>query len=242
MRRLCLLPVFLLAASLAFADWALQPEKDARPQHWITYALTFNGDFGIERNRALGAVGYQWNYEPFQLSAAVQESGPVSDLTLSALWWAVKSVHRWRTWSFGIESIYHYQHYDDVYGEHDAIFYINMRQKRDNGFELLLKQGATLKAATVYAAEETICNWNPSAWLSVSKTWHNGVELFSTVGSHSSFRYQLFFAPTFTVGAAVTLGGLFRPSLEWVLGCTDFFAASIYINTMALRLSGRIIL
>ena len=239
--------VCILCVPAAFADWALRPQAGSKPVQWIDYALTFNGDFGIERNRALGSLGYSRLFEPFELSAAFQTSADaqcrnINDITLSAAWWAVKSVHQWRTWEFGIESIYHYQHYQDIYGEHDGIFYINMRQRRDNGFELVLKQGGTLKCANLYATDTSITNLNPVAWLSVAKTWQNGFELFSTVGSHSTFRYQLFFAPTFTVGAACTFGGMFRPSIEWIMGCTDFFSASIYINRMAVRFAGRILL
>lgn len=241
-KRLCILLVSVCAMLPASADWALRPQADAKLQQAIDYSLAFSANTGMERNRTFGSLGYHWTLAPYEASVGFQNSGKVSDFTLSSAWWAVRSEHQWRVWEFGIESSYHYQHYENVYGEHDFIVCYCLRQKRDNGFELLLKNGVTLKAANIYTIDGAIVNRSTVGMVQAGKTWRSGFELYTSAGSHDTFRYPLFFSPRFIVGTAFTFGGIFRPSVEFEVGFTDFFATAVYVNTLLVRLTGRVLL
>ena len=240
-----LLAVFtaLCVITPAVADFALQPQANTKPTQWIEYALSFSGNAGLERNRAFGSLGYRLDLAPYEGTVGFQSSGKISDITLSSTWWLVRSEHRWRTWEFGVETLYHYQHYEGVYGEHDLLLYYCMRQRRDNGFEFVLKNGGTLKAANLYVVDEIITNKSFIGAVQVGKTWQNGFELYTSVASHDRYRYPLFFSPRFIVGSALTLGGAngcFRPSLELEAGFTDFFTTAVYVDTLLVRIAGSV--
>ena len=226
----------------ACADWAIRPQAGAKPRHAIDYSLAFSADKGLEQNRAFGSLGYHFNLAPYEAFVGFQESGKVSDITLASTWWAVRSEHQWRVWEFGVEGVYHYQHYEAVYGEHDFLLYYCLRQRRENGFEFVLKNGGTVKVANVYVVKEPVVNKSTVGLVQVGKTWRSGFELYTSVASHDTYRYPLFFSPRFIVGTAFTFGGTFRPSVECEAGFTDFFATAVYMNTLQLRLTGRVLL
>ena len=231
---LCALPLF--------ADWTLCPQEEARPVQALEYSLAFSAPKGLEGDRVFCAFGYCFDFAPYEAFVGFQSCGNISDITLSSAWWAVRSEHAYNVWNFGIEGIYHYQKYEDVYGEHDAVFYYNVRSQRTNGFSLVIKSGVTVKAANIYAVDEIIWNTGTMGLVQVGKTWKSGFELYTSVASHDTYRYPLFLAPKAIIGTAYTFGCVFRPCMELELGFTDFFATAVYINTLLVRFSARVLL
>lgn len=224
------------------ADWALHPQAGEKPSQALEYSLAFSANTGIECNSTYNALCYRFDFAPYESFIGFQTSGDICDITLASTWWAVKSQHEYNLWTFGIEGIYHYQHYDGIYGEHDAVLYYSLRSQRTNGFEFLMKTGGSLKFANVYAVDETVFSKDVMGFIQVGKTWNERFKLYTSVSSHSLFRYPRFLAPRAIVGAFYTFDGGFQPCVELEAGFSDFFATALYANAVIVRLTGRFLL
>ncbi len=243
-----LLPLILwMIPALSFAEWHPLPSEGEKPAQFVEYALTRNGSFGLERDCTFGALGYRFTLGPDGGGAQFQTGGAVSDITLNALWEPLKLAARRSLWTLGVESIYHYQHYSGVYGEHDGISYLTIRRENKTGFYFELKNGLTIKNARIYALNESVQNFSTAAYVKAGKIWKNGIEVYASAGSHDRFRYPLCLAPKNILGLSfafdengLSADGFFRPGIELEVGSTDFFAASTYINCVQLRLLGSI--
>ncbi len=239
-KRLGSVLIVLIISSLAFADVRLLPVPEEKPYLALQNSVTFTADSGIEGNNRFVSTEFALDFYPFAFGGGFQVGGDCFDWTTSLSWFPLYSLRETTSWHFGLESIHHFQDYYGITFENDFVNYFCIRWFWYSGFQLDIKTGYHAKIARIYALEENLVNHNPALYLGMSKSFENGLELYTSASSHNSFRYQLFLEPHWILGLAWNFPQGLRPAFEIEATDTDFLATTLYVRSLQFRFVGRV--
>ena len=141
---------------------------------------------------------------------------------------------------FGVELVYHFQRYYDLYSEHDIYLEGVFRLALKNRFVFLANLGSGLKFARIDAVDRNFL-WDFSLSGSVALNYYfdSGAEIFASIVSHSLYRYPLAFTPLYSLGFAWNFKNGLRISSDFGLRIRDQFVVAPYIDRYEWNLKAR---
>ncbi|MCR5045638.1 MAG: hypothetical protein K6A42_03575 [Treponema sp.] len=240
MKKFVFFALFLsLSLPCAFAVIETLPQ-DERPKQFLQFDFSQEMNRGIERKKTWGGVQYNFDWQPFGFFGGFQINSQLRDLTIRSDYLPFAGYHENGVWRFGPTTSYHMQRYSNSFREHDILQEIEARWISKRGLTFKGRTGFSLRITTFDAIKNfSISSLDFMAYAEVDKRWSNGLELFTSLGSYSLYRYPLFFCPQWAFGAAYNIKDKIRLGALLELSMTDFFASVAYFNYITLRFNVR---
>lgn len=147
--------------------------------------------------------------------------------------------------NFGMDMVIHTNYYHDVYVEVDYLVGPYAKYYTAKKFDCMLNFLYFSKNARIFAIEDKVpwlkndtiafkteFNYRPVDW----------VNIFLAISSYSQYRYMLFFAPDFKLGAEFDILPVFSIGTQVEVQYIDMFTLSSNLNSVDLRIYSRITL
>lgn len=145
--------------------------------------------------------------------------------------------------NFGVNTLLHTNYYHDIYVEVDWLVGPYISYHTAKKFDCMLNFCYFSKNARIFAIEDKVpwlkndtiafkteFNYRPADW----------VDVFLAVSSYTQYRYMLFFAPDFKVGAEFNILPVFAIGTQVEVQYIDMFTLSSNLNSIDLRIYSRI--
>ena len=240
MKRLVAVLLAVLAAPLAFAKFHGFPHKDDPVRQWVQLAYGRSADLGFEGAQHFFSGGYNITAAPFNAFVGMQFTDGVTDLTVDGDWWSLEFFRKHGLLRFGLGLDYHVEWYDDISCEHDIIFTPQMDWQSTRHYLFTLRAGLLKKISNIYMLPGVVDNWGLVFGVSLGKQWDNGMEVRLEAGSRSLYRVPVFGTAFFTPSVAYTFKNGLRLGLEAEIMLRDWIAATYYLDSAIVRVTGRV--
>lgn len=195
----------------------------------------FNLSYGVKSK----SPDRTWRYDAL---SSVQFSDKIFDFTLCGEYFVPRASWKLKKSQIdlGIEAIYHFQRYYDLYSEHDFYLEPVFRLVLKNKFVFLANLGGGAKAARIDVLNRgALWDFTLSGSLAFNYYYSNGAELYGGIVSHELYRYPLAFTPTNFIGLAWNFKNGFRVSSDIGLRFRDWFVVAPYIDRYEWNLKAR---
>lgn len=180
-----------------------------------------------------------WLYDGL---ASIQFSDKIFDFTISGEYFIPK--FSWRMEKaeidIGVQAIYHFQRYYDLYSEND--FYIEsvFRFISKDKFVFLANLGSGVKAASVDILQRgPLWDITLSGAVEFNYYFEKGAEIYGGIDSHELYRYPLAYTPTSFLGFAWNFKKGFRVATDIGFRSRDWFVVAPYIDRYEWNLKAR---
>lgn len=240
MKRLVAVLLAVLAAPLASAKFHGFPQKSDPVRQWVQLAYSRSADIGFEGAQHFFSGGYAIAVAPFELFVGMQFTDGVSDLSLDGDWWSLEFFKKHGMLRFGLGLDYHVEWYDSISCEHDIIFSPQMDWQSTRRYLFSVRAGLLKKISNIYVVPGVVDNWGLVFGVSLGKQWDNGMEVRLEAGSRSLYRVPVFGTAFFTPSVAYTFKNGLRVALEAEIALHDWIAATYYLDSAAVRVTGRV--
>ncbi|MBQ6781833.1 MAG: hypothetical protein IJP62_11495 [Treponema sp.] len=241
MKKVIMVLLAMCISSLAFAQFHIIPDENDSIGQWFQASYGRSTNKGFEQKQNFWSVSYQFDYNPFDAFIGFQYTDDVTDMMLDTDWWLAQFDGHFGRMRLGVNLGYHAEWYNEISCEHDFTFVpAELNYRTWENFWVMLRTGLTRKISDVYLIKNTVENWNILLTLSLGKIWSNGLELSLDVGTRSVYRHPLFGTALFTFGAAYHFKNGFRIGAETEITMRDWIAATYYMDSVVIRLTGRV--
>jgi len=200
----------------------------------FSYALGRNNGTGFEPFRDTAQFIYTFDMPEASAKTGIQLTSGTFDFTADGIWWFARG-NKIRT---GIGALYHYLLYEKISATNDFMGGLNMEIRPFSFFTISMEIDGQYKMDQIFAVKSHspwITNFNPAFRFRLTYAPGNGAELYSEVASYEYFRYMLFFAPSFTFGAAYHWPDGVWAGMEIVPRYVDMMTISAYYDCTEIR-------
>lgn len=195
----------------------------------------FNLSYGVKSK----SNDRTWLYDGF---ASIQFSDKIFDFTVSCEYFIPYASWKMENSQIdiGVQAIYHFQRYYDLYSEND--FYIEsvFRFITKERLVFLANLGSGTKAASVDVLQRgAIWDFTFSGSVSFNYYFQNGAEIYGGIVSHELYRFPIAYTPTDFLGLAWNFKNGFRLSSDLGLRMRDWFVVAPYIDRYEWNIKAR---
>ena len=206
----------------------------------VGVSVSHNFKRGIERALTSYAVEGCVKGERVGVFTGFQANDLLADFTLMAEYWTIIQKLDCCTLRYGIDAIYHYQHFryegETIVRENDFMADMCFSLTMDNDFTFSIRNGYGAKFSFLPALTDSITDMTPCVYIGVSKSF-GAVSLEFATRTHTLYRYPLFCSPDYALTFAYISPKGIRSAVTGDFRISDQFTTAPYINRIALTLA-----
>lgn len=237
MKRFGVAVLFLLFSSFLQAQTVnfFTPEMD-----WsITSGLGFENGSDFAPLTTSVDISAELNMKEFYANFGNKFQPSQIDLTAEAVYWPTF----WDCFNAGAGSIFHIVHYSKLFVEADILTGIYLGYHTPKKLDCMLNFLYHRKIARIYEIQDDvpwICNNSIAFKTLVNYRPVENLTLNLTISSYSPYRYMLFLAPDFSLSAEYRFFELFSAGAQLELQYIDMFTLSSNLNSIDVRIFGKL--
>lgn len=145
----------------------------------------------------------------------------------------------------GFGTIFHTNYYHDIYCEIDFLAGVYAKYRTPEKFDCMLNLSLMTKQARIFAIEDKV-PWLGNNTIAFRTEFNyrpiDKLDIFLMLGSYTQYRYMLFLAPDFKIGAEYAFLPVFSLGGQVEIQYIDMFTLSSNLNSVDFRIYSRIML
>ena len=212
-----------------------------RPNMCVQMGVNYFAQRGLEHDLVAYTSEFIAYNKNFDGVLGFQAYGDIVDLSFSGN--VFPDFCRWdfskRTLRLGFGAIYHFQNQIDIAYENDFLLrsIFELISKSNFVFHTELCYG--FKESQIHAVKDDVpmlWDCNPAIFIKLKKLFSNGLEVYAAAGSFELYRYPLFIAPAYSVGASYLFKTGFKPYFEVLSRFCDMYTSPPYFDKLQFRM------